>query len=149
MAEKETVAQLVNAFVRLDQCHTTRVPTQISKGENCVLSYLYWHEAASPGDISRAMNVSSARITTVMNVLENRGLLQRTVDRNDRRKINAKLTPKGREYIGGIYDQLHTHGNAMADFLGAEDVAEVIRLLNRVVSFYQADPSAKSKRTEA
>jgi DNA-binding MarR family transcriptional regulator len=70
-----------------------------SQGEHQVLFYLYKNsgEAVVPSDISRYTNTSTARIATILNNLEEKGMLTREISREDRRKILVTITDKGRK----------------------------------------------------
>ncbi len=69
-------------------------------GEMFILNYLIFRETdVLPGELSAAMNTSTARVAMALKSLESKGLIQRRVDQEDRRKILVTITDLGRELI--------------------------------------------------
>ena len=52
---------------------------------------------ATPGELAKQLGMSAAALTNRLDALERRGYVERTHDRDDRRKVVATLTPAGRE----------------------------------------------------
>jgi DNA-binding MarR family transcriptional regulator len=50
---------------------------------------------ATPGELAKLLRMSPAALTNRVDALERRGYVERTHDRDDRRKVVATLTPKG------------------------------------------------------
>ena len=80
----------------------TEVMSRFSKyahGEKLVLVGLYKNTGSPilPSDIAKETNMSTARVATILNNLEEKGLVTREISRTDRRKILVAITAKGRE----------------------------------------------------
>jgi len=86
-----------------------------------------------PSDISNAIGVSSARVATALNSLEDKGLITRRIDSEDRRKIIVELTPKGRERIQEQKKELIAKQKSVLMQLGEEDSKELVRIIGRLV----------------
>lgn len=54
------------------------------------------------GDLARKLNMSSASLTRVLDRLEERDFVIRTIDPSDRRRILVHLTPLGKDILSGI-----------------------------------------------
>ena len=68
-------------------------------GECAVLMYLYHKEDGEyPSKLSTFLDVSRARITSVINVLKNKGYVK-IKNEEDRRKVKVFITSEGREYL--------------------------------------------------
>ncbi|CAM3085384.1 MarR family winged helix-turn-helix transcriptional regulator [Lactococcus hircilactis] len=69
-----------------------------SQGEPLVLVYLYKNAGALivPSDIAKYIGTSTARVASILNSLEGKGMISREISREDRRKILVFLTDKGR-----------------------------------------------------
>ncbi|MGW7683077.1 MarR family winged helix-turn-helix transcriptional regulator [Kribbella sp. NPDC054772] len=52
---------------------------------------------ATPGQLAQRLTMSAAAMTNRLDALERRGYVERTHDRDDRRKVVATLTPAGNE----------------------------------------------------
>ncbi|WP_122645981.1 MarR family winged helix-turn-helix transcriptional regulator [Enterococcus mediterraneensis] len=68
-----------------------------NRGELIVIKYLdHIDTAVSPKHLAETMNVSSARIAALLGNLEKKGQISRTIDPDDRRRIQVTLTKKGK-----------------------------------------------------
>src|SRR5699024_8836642 len=69
-----------------------------SKGANIVINVLdRLGEPTNPKHLAETLNLSTARIAAVLGNLEKRGLIIRTMDADDRRRINVSLTESGKK----------------------------------------------------
>ncbi|MFB6721250.1 MarR family winged helix-turn-helix transcriptional regulator [Kribbella sp. NPDC056345] len=63
---------------------------------------------ATPGELAKHLSMSPAALTNRLDALERRGFVERHHDRDDRRKVLARLTPAGLDIwqrgIGDIQD---------------------------------------------
>lgn len=84
-----------------------------------VLSYLYKNRGTDvfPGDLCSELDVTTPRVTTILNELEGDGLILRVAHASDRRKVRLILTDEGLQRI-------ETHN--------AQRRREIERLIDRV-----------------
>ena len=122
--------QTVHRFQRI------RAQQQISEsmhGEAFALFYVAQHDGTTiPSDICNVMGVSSARIATVLNGLENKGFITRQIDPRDRRRTILKLTPAGEEQAAQNTQQLQDSVTQMLEYLGEHDAKEYVRIIGRL-----------------
>ena len=64
-----------------------------------ILKELLDNGEMTPGQLSSAVNLSQATITSIIDRLENRGLVIRTRSNQDRRKVYLSLTDGGKEAL--------------------------------------------------
>jgi len=103
------------------------------RGENFVLMFLsQYHTSVAPSIIGAAMGVSTARVATALNGLENKGLVTRQIDTGDRRRILVDLTPEGRQLVKTRQDELLHYTARMFEFLGEHDAKEFVRIWGRL-----------------
>lgn len=114
----------------------------LAKGETFVLNYLADHETALPGELGNALEVSTARIASVLNGLEAKELVVRAKDTSDHRRIHVRLTEKGREQILLYRQQVRECLLRMLQALGPEDAQHYVRILSRIVSMSPSDGSS-------
>ena len=89
-----------------------------------------------PSMISEAMRISSARVAAALNSLENKGMITREIDIEDRRRIIVKITEKGIEHAE---EQKKRHIAKIKDILvmmGDRDAKEFVRLLGRLADAF-------------
>ncbi len=71
-----------------------------NRGEVGVLSYLTFDkEISTPGELSDKLCVTTARIASILNSLENKGFIKRKIDELDKRKTLVTITSKGKELV--------------------------------------------------
>jgi len=103
------------------------------QGEAFALHFIAQHDGAVvPSDIEGAMGVSSARIATVLNGLENKAFVTRQIDPADRRRTIIRLTPLGEEQAAASADHLLGLAKKLLEFLGEEDAANYVRIMGRL-----------------
>ncbi len=125
-------------------CEMARLRTSDSlnkglRGQPAVMRVLMLADAPlSPKEIARRTGVSDARVANALRALEERGLILRTADENDRRCVNVSLTELGLAES----ERLRTEGvRATAEFLaelGEDDTRELVRITGRVAQIMAA-----------
>lgn len=64
-----------------------------------ILQALGQHEEMSAGELAREINLSQGTVTSILDRLEKRGLIQRIRSESDRRKVYITLTDIGKEQL--------------------------------------------------
>jgi DNA-binding MarR family transcriptional regulator len=116
-----------------------------------ILSWLRDGITLNPRDICVQFRHNSGALTRVIDRLAERGLLERTRRDRDRRKVELRLTPAGRETIEGLIPLVVEKLNlALADFSSAE-VKEFLRLLVKLNTTLQpaVEPGAAATSGDA
>lgn len=103
------------------------------RGENFVLFFIASRgTSVVPGDISLAMDVSTARVAAALNRLEDKGWITRRIDPNDRRRVLVELTPAGSQVAQQHRQQVLGHTVRMLELLGEHDATELVRIWQRL-----------------
>ncbi|MDR1028571.1 MAG: MarR family winged helix-turn-helix transcriptional regulator [Clostridiales Family XIII bacterium] len=111
---------------------------RFSKGEMHLLNHLCEHpERAMPGCLSEQMGISSARIAMILNSLEAKGLIERSIDRADRRKILVTVTDDGAQLIREKRIMMQKAFGHVLQEMGESDTREFIRLVTRFLDIMQ------------
>lgn len=85
------------------------------------------------GEIAEHLDVSPRNVTGLIDNLERDGLVERIHDMNDRRSIQARLTPKGLQTVSDLWDKAKSSQlSAVKDF-SPEELKELRHLCLRVV----------------
>lgn len=128
---------LVHEFLFcIENFHRTCERPEIRKqmmGEMLVLGFLYQHGQTTPGELSKAMHVSTARTAATLNSLEKKGLITRTPSSVDRRKTEINCTDLGVEVFSKGTAFLEQRIARFLELLGEADSRELIRILNRII----------------
>jgi len=103
------------------------------RGEMFVLKYIALREEPTlPGEISREVNISTARIAATLNSLEKKVLVTRRIDPDDRRRILVELTAAGRALVEEHTQELLDMVSGILCALGETDAREFVRILGRL-----------------
>lgn len=86
----------------------------------------------SPTHLSRCQNVSKNTISSLIGGLEEQGLVERELDRTDKRVFRIYLTEAGRQAVEETAPGHVAYLNALAAALTAEERGQLIRLLEKL-----------------
>ena len=135
MDQTEREERLMASLRQLVGCEESRSCMAAVRGELCLLMHLKRRsEPVLPGELSEVMSVSTARIARLLNTLEDRGLIRRSMDLTDRRKIIVRLTEEGERYLEAVHAHTHRRASAVVEALGAEDAEAFIRRAERIAA---------------
>lgn len=83
-------------------------------------------------EIGERMITHDSDITRLLNRLEDRGLVERTRDKHDRRVIFGKITTAGLKLLREIDGPIEKHGREILRHVGQEKLKQLIELLELV-----------------
>lgn len=128
-------AQLLSVQANLLQVPANQQLSRMVKGELFVLNYLLTHEKIiHPKELSEKMSVSTARIASLLNHMEEKNLVIRSSDPDDSRQVVVVLTEAGKKQIHQVRDVVISRVAAMLESLGPEDAKEYIRIQEKIWS---------------
>jgi DNA-binding MarR family transcriptional regulator len=78
---------------------------QINYSQYAALLSVYMYESLSEGDLARMLYINPSTVSRMVYALEEKGWLQSTRDKADRRKVIISLSPTGKKRIDGIVKQ--------------------------------------------
>jgi DNA-binding MarR family transcriptional regulator len=87
----------------------------------------------TPGELAKQLGMSAAALTNRLDALEKRGFVERTHDRDDRRKVVATLTPAGHKVWEEGIDQIQRVEQELVKELSSGDRIRLEALLRRLV----------------
>ena len=129
----ELAKQFLNNSYRLRGRNHQKKIDEVMRGETFAILYISKrNDMVLPSEVSNKMNISSARVTVILNSLENKGLITRQIDKSDRRQILISLTQKGAE-LAEKHDQMVLDMTArMLELLGEHDAKELVRITGKL-----------------
>ena len=129
----EMAHELFESTRRMRPHHTHRRDNMDMRGEPMVLIALQHHaDGMTAGDLAEVACVSTARIATLLNGLEERGLVTRTKDDEDRRRTVVTITEAGAATVSKLSARRTAHVVAILRELGADDARELVRIASRL-----------------
>ena len=108
---------------------------RLGQGEAFVLNYLLTHHCqAHPGELSRGLAVSTARIAALLGRMERKQLISRGPDPLNNRQVIVTLSPQGLEVIQRLRARALGAVVQMLAELGPEDARELVRLQKKLLT---------------
>lgn len=109
-----------------------------------VLLMLAVDEAGTPrmGELKDKLGVTGRSITSLVDGLENEGLLRRCVDPDDRRSFRLEITAKGHAHLGEIKALHDAHAEHTFAILGDAEKAAMLDMFARLREHVAGQPPA-------
>lgn len=151
-----TVAELSRAMRTLRHIkHPARmVASDLTPSERHLLQSISWLSAerdhVRPSDLAQKSRIRPSAVSPTLAALEDRGLVERQGDPQDRRVVRIVLTDEGRATAERVRAAVDEQLAGLADHLGEKDSLEFARLVGLVADYFvdvNGDP--KAKRTDA
>ncbi|MGQ9778726.1 MAG: MarR family winged helix-turn-helix transcriptional regulator [Bacillota bacterium] len=139
--KREIAQRLMESFIRFTKLNRPQGPIAgLTPGEAHVLFCIGRAGGAEdPGirvsEISEALKVTSPTITQFLKSLEERGLVERSTDKEDRRAVRIKLTTKGARAIEEAHRTFLASFEELVDHLGEEKSNLLAELMAEVVAY--------------
>lgn len=106
--------------------------SKMMHGEMAVIRLLDHAEGGLlAGEISRKLNMTTARIAAVLNSLEKKNMIRRQADPADKRRVMVSITAAGQEISRKKREEIRLHMRRMLEQMGEHDAAEYVRLTRR------------------
>ncbi len=127
----EELAENLFQQLKINASEPTLVETlnDFNHGEVGVLSYLAFDkDESTPGELSEKLNVSTARIASILNSLENKEYIKRKDNNLDKRKTLVVITEKGKELATEVKQEIINKIINVIKELGYERINEYINI---------------------
>ncbi|MEA4820646.1 MAG: MarR family transcriptional regulator [Erysipelotrichales bacterium] len=117
-------------FARID------LTGDLTKGEYLLLRHIYMRENTAiynmSDDLSNVLSLSKPSITRLLNDLENKKLIKRQIDLNDRRRIRIDITNLGFDKLKKVTNNLNQMSTDIINTLRGQDKL-LLELMNSVL----------------
>lgn len=125
MASQEQVKVLLEALKKAPPSQMFQSIDASSAGTRAILLYLDdTEQSVTAGAISDQLHVSTARVAVLLKKMEAKGLLERTRDPKDARKVMVRLLPEGRTLAAQLHQHINERVEAMIDQVGMDRMLE-------------------------
>ena len=119
---------------------------RFSKGEFMTLMDLWEHGGAVTGsELAEKAEISTPRITAIINNLEKKEYVVRETDAKDRRRIHIRLTKLGEKQANDLYQEALEHTTDFMKYLGEEDTRNLLRIAEKSKEYFQKIKEAEKK----
>jgi DNA-binding MarR family transcriptional regulator len=134
VAEDETLSEAFWRVARLLR-HRSReslAPWDIAPSHGRALGVLLRHGTVRLRDLSEHLHIAPRSATEVIDVLQERGLVERRPDPNDRRATLVALTPEGKRVGDAIDASRAAEAQRLFGVLSATDQVQLARILRKL-----------------
>jgi DNA-binding MarR family transcriptional regulator len=119
-AYQVAVEKLDEAFCRL---------IGVNRTDGRCLDVIDQHPGLTAGDLASAVGLSPGAVTTALDRLEQRGLVRRTRDSKDRRRVTVEMTDEAKRKAWEAYGPLGEMGAPIIEAMSDTDLETLIRFL--------------------
>lgn len=109
------------------------IPLNCSQGETGTLLYLtFVQDNISASKLAESLEVSLPRITSVLNSLESKKLIERKSDSEDKRKTVVSITDVGKKLVLSKKEEAVEKISKIIERLDEEDINQYIALARKI-----------------
>ncbi|HPT83855.1 MAG TPA: MarR family transcriptional regulator [Limnochordia bacterium] len=101
-----------------------------------------------PSELGELLQLTRPTITTLVNTLEEQGLVERAGTDGDRRVVHVRPTARGAALVQEARAELTRRISGFMDYLGEGDSQELLRLLRRMRTFLQEQETRQEGKRE-
>jgi len=101
-------------------------------GQPKVLDYLKDHDGAGQKDIARGCHIEPGTLTTILNRMEDAGLVERRMLNGNRRSLYVFLTEKGKEQLKLVAEAFSAMEEKAFQDISETERATFMRLMHRI-----------------
>lgn len=133
MNYEETAELLFQQLKMKSSTSLADVLNDFNRGEVGVLSYLAFDkDEASAGELSEKLNVTTARIASILNSLENKDYIKRKEDTFDKRKTLVAITDKGKTLAIDIKKEIINKIIKVIKEVGYDEIKEYAKVALKI-----------------
>lgn len=146
MTEKELSMEFLATAHRFKKIHMVSIFPEISKGEFWALKIIQKANLQNESGcgvyvstIAEHLKVTPSAISRMLKGLEEKDLIERKVDKNDRRNTYVTLTEKGKKVTKKVEAEMNELTKSIISSMGEEDSKTLIRLFNKLVDTMEVE----------
>lgn len=134
MMNVEEVAEILFQQLKpTSSASLTEVLNEFNRGEVGVLSYLAFDKnEATAGELSEKLNVTTARVASILNSLENKKYIKRKDDNLDKRKTLVSITNKGKELANITKREVIKKIIKVVEQVGYDEIKDYVRIALKI-----------------
>ena len=142
MNNKKYVEQFIEFFSDILAMKTLDNMSNFSKGECKLLANLHFSGGSRQAkELAELAGISTARVTAILNVEEEKGYIRREPIAGDRRKVNVIITEAGELEFQRLYQEMQNRIARYFEFLGEEDAEKLLWIMERTKEFTKLENS--------
>ena len=147
MTNYENLAtELITELCNNEKLSYRRGLGDFSHGEMSILAHLCYREnGACAGAIGESLEMTVPRVSAAISTLQEKGLVTKERDPEDKRKIHIYVSREGRLLVEEKKRELEDAVTSLLSRLGEDDAGEYVRIIKRINKIaVQAVPAERS-----
>ncbi len=111
-------------------------PKEMVVGGKGIVAYLsFVKDDVLVGELVEKLQLSSGRVAIALNMLEEKGLVVREKEKEDKRKVKVRVTEKGKKLAEETKTMLLDQLTSVLKGLGEVDASEFLRLHRKIIEY--------------
>ena len=106
--------------------------TGLTLGQPKVLDYLKYHDGANQKEIAAGCHIEAGSLTSILNRMEEKNLIERKILNGNRRSYHIFLTEQGKESIKLISDEFEKIEEQAFDGIAEADREAFIKMFTQI-----------------
>lgn len=139
--DEESLHELFGAVARRLRASAMQAlaPWQIAPSQSRAMALIAKHRAIRLGDLAENLHITPRSVTEVVDTLEERDLVRRAPDPEDRRATLVSLTPHGEAVSAAVRAARAAEAETLFGQLSERDRAQLRRILGRLSASGEAE----------
>lgn len=92
----------------------------------------YSSKGVKSSDLSKFLSITKPAVSKLINILEDKGFVNRIADKSDRRVVYINITKDGEQILAEETKMFKEFTNRIVEKMGEEDTDEMIRLFKKM-----------------
>ncbi len=134
----EYINEAITAFEKIINDRSSNIfeeLNRLSKGEQMLLNILFCNKAPmTPTEISSVMKATKGRVSAILNSLEKKGQIERTVLSSNRRNVLVSITKAGKKYATAEMEKEFRRMKKIFELMGETDTKDFVRLCQKMTA---------------
>jgi len=140
LATEAVMNTMRTADMLFDQIGRLLRPLNVSAAGGLALGVLRDRGAMSPSELGKRLIVTRATVTGVVDSLERRGFVHRSLDPVDRRRLVIEITQTGLAVVAELRTIVHRNEKAWLSTLSEPELRSYIKQLHRIQDSLAPEP---------
>jgi DNA-binding MarR family transcriptional regulator len=150
--DEKLAHDFIQSLYRFRQIHSARPNINkfntFNMHDFAMLTRIVKAENAKAPDLGHEMFMSKAAVSQKLGSMEERGLITRGINKEDRRRRDVKVTAKGTQMIEQMQERMHDGVYGLLGDFGEDKTRELIKLLNELADCWEKRRAMRQEQTQ-
>ncbi|RIV31429.1 MarR family transcriptional regulator [Flagellimonas lutimaris] len=128
------IERTIKTYRKFSRKNFLKVVDDITIDQKLILQYLNDHPELNQNEIAELVFKDNASLTRMIDLMVQKGFLQRSINPDDRRRFKIELTPKGKEVLEKLAPIIVENRKKAFDGISEEELTQLKQTLNKIVS---------------